>query len=119
MKQGDVANPLDVVARAFVPRDEWRDGLDGPVAVGGVKVGVTDPACDDSHQDLARSRCRDRNVFDLERSAKGMHDRRFHQFRHLRCSPHLGCDTADGLIGPVLGTGGSSCFDASEASKFR
>jgi hypothetical protein len=65
-----------------VPRDERRDGLNGPITVGGVQVGMTDPGCGDFHQDLSRSWCWDRNVLDPERAAEAVHDGRFHQIRH-------------------------------------
>ena len=41
------------VAHTLVARDEWRCGLDRPVAVGGMQVGVTHAARRDLDEDLA------------------------------------------------------------------
>jgi hypothetical protein len=61
-----LADALDE-ADPLVAGGERQGRLDGPVSVGGVDVGVTEPGGLDPHQHLAGLRPRNRELPDLER----------------------------------------------------
>ena len=65
-------------ADALVAGDERRRRLDRPLAAGGVDVGVAEPAGLDADEHLLRSRDRDREVLDLERTVEATDDGGFH-----------------------------------------
>jgi hypothetical protein len=65
----DMADPgADLLndAHTFVARDEGRVGLDRPIAVGCVDIGVAETTRLDLHDDLPKARLRFRYVFDLQ-----------------------------------------------------
>ena len=47
-------------------RDERRAGLDRPVTLDGMQIGVADTAADELHQRLSGAGLRNENVFDNE-----------------------------------------------------
>ena len=69
-------------ADALVARDEGRRGLDRPVAVRGVQVGVAHARGHDLDQDLARARLGHRHRLDRQRLLELVHHRRLHGLRH-------------------------------------
>ena len=77
----DARTAGDHPAGRFVAGDERRLGFDRPVAVGRVKVGVTDAACRDLDEQFAGAGERDGAFFDRERLAELAHDCRLHGCR--------------------------------------
>ena len=71
---GNARAQLDDLPDALVPGDEGRRGLDRPVAVGGMDIGVAEPGSLDPHADLAGLERPDRHLLDAERLAELMHD---------------------------------------------
>ena len=67
---GDARAELLDDADSFVAGHERQAGLDGPVAVGGVDVGVTQTARLQVDQHLTGCRLGDLTLLDLERSAE-------------------------------------------------
>jgi len=68
-------------ADAFMPRREWQPGLQQPVFIGGVQVGMADAAGLGLHQDLAPTRCGDVEFPEDERLAELLDD----DGVHLEC----------------------------------
>jgi hypothetical protein len=69
-------------AGALVSGDESRRRFHRPIAVRGVQVGVADAGGDDLHEHLAGAWRGYRDLFDRQRLAERMHDRRAHHLRH-------------------------------------
>ena len=72
---GDAGAELAHDADALVAGNEGRCGLDRPVAVGGVDVGVAEPRCLHLHPDLPRLEWRARDILDGEWEVKRADDR--------------------------------------------
>ena len=75
--EGDLGHAraeLDDDADALVAGDERRRGLHGPVAVGGVDVGVAEPGRLDPDAHLTELEAEDRHLLDGQRLAEGVHD---------------------------------------------
>jgi len=64
-----------------VTRDERWCGLDGPVSISGVKVGVANAARDDFDQQFARTRSRHWPLFDDQRFAEFTYYGGLHRLR--------------------------------------
>jgi hypothetical protein len=73
-------------AHSFMARDEWQRRFYRPIAVSGMQVGVTDAACDNLDQNLARPRARNGNLVDAQRLPETVHHAGSHRFRHNRLS---------------------------------
>src|ERR1700722_860483 len=68
---------------AFVSGSEWKGGLDGPIAFGGVQVSVTDAGGDDLDESLAGARCWNREFANLKRLAEFFDNRGLHFLSHM------------------------------------
>ncbi|MNF91961.1 hypothetical protein D3C84_745850 [compost metagenome] len=79
---GDPGAHGDHVADAFVAGNEGRLGLDRPVALGSVQVGVADAAGGDLHQQLSGTGGGHRDFADLQRFAERGDNSRFHRLGH-------------------------------------
>jgi len=67
----------------LMARNEGRPGLDGPVALGRMQVGVADVARRDPDKDLTGLWARHGNLFDNERFLESPDDCRFHGLGHV------------------------------------
>ncbi len=79
---GDPGAHRHHMADAFVTGDEGRIGLDRPIALGGMQIGVADAAGGDLDQYLAGTRGGHLDFAEFQGFAKGGDDSGFHCFRH-------------------------------------
>ena len=73
-------------ADAFMAGNKWRIGLDRPVAVGGVQVGVADPGGGDLDQNLAPGGARHLDLLEGQGLTELTNDGGFHGALHC-CAP--------------------------------
>jgi hypothetical protein len=71
-------------AGTLMSGDEWRPGLDRPVALGGVQVRVTHAGCRDLDDNLPGARCGHRHFLDSQRLLELVHHRGFHGLGHRK-----------------------------------
>ncbi|MNM98845.1 hypothetical protein D3C81_1113860 [compost metagenome] len=79
---GDAGTYRDHMANAFVAGNEWRIGLDRPVALHRVQIGVAHATGFDLDQDVARCRARHHHFLDDQRFAELTYDSGLHGSVH-------------------------------------
>ena len=80
---GDARSDRGDMADAFMAGNEGRVGLDRPVALGRVQIGVAHAGRGDLHEDLARSDRWDRCLLNDQRLAECADDGRLHGSCHV------------------------------------
>jgi len=80
--RGDALPQVRHVTHPLVAGYKGQLGLDRPVAVGGMNVGMADATCHDLHQNLPFSGLRHRDLFNRKRFTELANERGFHGFTH-------------------------------------